>query len=160
MLRLLRQNRIEWRGEVPEARMSELHPGQKVIVKIAGGLQLDGVVRVVAPTIATSNRTGLVYADIESSSLARPGMFASGDIEISRASAVTAPLSSLISSDGYNYLFVLHPDQTVERRKVEIGKIHDTEIEILSGVSPGELIVDKGAGFLKDGDLVIVAGAG
>ena len=29
-------------------------------------------------------------------------------------------------------------------------------IEILSGVMPGERVVDKGAGFLKDGDRVNV----
>ena len=160
MLRLLRQNRIEWRGEVPEARMAELHPGQKVTVKLAGGHLLEGVVRVVAPTISINNRTGLVYADVKSDGYARPGMFASGEIEISRASTVTAPLASIISADGYNYLFVLRPDNTVERRKVEIGKIHDADIEIVSGVSAGELVVNKGAGFLKDGDLVIVANAG
>jgi len=160
ILRLLRQNRIEWRGEVPEARLAELHAGQQVTVKLAGDHQLSGVVRVVAPTISTSNRTGLVYADIESQGFARPGMFASGDIEISRNSAVTVPLASLVSADGYNYLFVLHPDRTVERRKVEIGKIHDADIEVVSGVAAGELVVDKGAGFLKDGDLVIVVAAG
>lgn len=160
MLRLLRQNRIEWRGEVPEARMAELHTGQKVTVKLAGGHLLEGVVRVVAPTIATNNRTGLVYVDLKSDGNARPGMFASGDIEISRGSALTAPLASIVSSDGYNYLFVLHPDNTVERRKVEIGKIRDADIEIISGVTAGELVVNKGAGFLKDGDLVNVAEAG
>lgn len=160
MLRLLRQNRIEWRGEVPESRLAELHTGQKVTVKLAGGRLLNGVVRVVAPTISTNNRTGLVYADIESQGFARPGMFASGDIEISRGSAMTAPLASVVSSDGYNYLFVLHPDRTVERRKVEIGSIREADIEIISGVSAGELVVNKGAGFLKDGDLVNVADRG
>ena len=160
MLRLLRQNRVEWRGEVPESRLAELHPGQKVTVKLAGGQVLDGVVRVVAPTISTSNRTGLVYADIDAHGYARPGMFASGEIEISHGSALTAPLSSIVSADGYNYLFVLRPDNTVERRKVEIGQVREANVEIISGVSAGELVVNKGAGFLKNGDLVNVAEAG
>jgi RND family efflux transporter MFP subunit len=160
MLRLLRQNRVEWRGEVPESRLAELHPGQKVTIKLAGGQTLDGVVRVVAPTISTSNRTGLVYADIDAHGYARPGMFASGEIEISHGSALTAPLASIVSSDGYNYLFVLRPDNTVERRKVKIGQVREANVEIISGVSAGELIVNKGAGFLKNGDLVNVAEAG
>ena len=160
MLRLLRQDRVEWRGEVPEARMTELHSGQKVTVKLAGGHVLEGVVRVVAPTISINNRTGLVYADIKSDGEARPGMFASGEIEISHGSGLTAPLASIVSTDGYNYLFVVRPDNTVERRKVEIGKIRDADIEILSGVSAGEQIVNKGAGFLKDGDLVNIVEAG
>ena len=37
MLRLLRNNRIEWRGEVPESRLGDLAPGQPVIVTTADG---------------------------------------------------------------------------------------------------------------------------
>jgi hypothetical protein len=34
--------------------------------------------------------------------------------------------------------------------------VRDKQIEIVGGVEPGERIVDKGAGFLKDGDRVRV----
>jgi hypothetical protein len=38
--------------------------------------------------------------------------------------------------------------------------VRGKQIEIVSGVQPGERIVDKGAGFLKDGDRVrVVLGA-
>jgi len=156
MLRLMRQSRVEWRGEVPEARLAEVSAGQKVSVRTAGGKVVTGKVRVVAPTITPTNRTGLVYADIEANGVARPGMFASGEIEVSREMAVMVPLASVVTADGYNFVFVLHPDRTVERRKVEIGMIQNARIEISKGVTAGELIVDKGAGFLKDGDLVNV----
>lgn len=156
MLRLLRQGRIEWRGEVPESRMAELQPDQKVTVRSAGGGKLEGTIRVVAPTIATNNRMGLVYVDIAKDATARPGMFASGDIEISRSPGITVPLSSLVTSDGYNFVFVLKADHTVERRKVEIGVMQESRIEIVSGVREGDLVVEKGAAFLKDGDFVSV----
>lgn len=156
MLRLLRQGRVEWRGEVPESRMAELQPDQKVAVRPAGGGKLEGTIRVVAPTIATNNRMGLVYVDIDKDATARPGMFASGDIEISRSPGITVPLSSLVTSDGYNFVFVLKADHTVERRKVEIGVLQESRIEIVSGVREGELVVEKGAAFLKDGDFVSV----
>src|SRR5262245_12991713 len=37
MLRLLRNGRIEWRGEVPESRLAEIKPGQPVAVTTADG---------------------------------------------------------------------------------------------------------------------------
>ncbi|HLA40571.1 MAG TPA: efflux RND transporter periplasmic adaptor subunit, partial [Candidatus Glassbacteria bacterium] len=151
MLRLMRQSRVEWRGEVPEARLAELQTGQKVTVRPAGGESLTGAIRVVAPTINTNNRMGLVYVDIDTPGSARPGMFASGDIEISRGPGITVPLSSLVSADGYNFVYILHPDRTVERQKVETGIMQDSRIEVISGVSEGELVVEKGAAFLKDG---------
>jgi len=157
MLRLLRNNRIEWRGEVPESRLGELAPGQPVIITTADGAVVNGSIRVVAPTITSTNRTGIVYVDLPPSDQLRPGMFARGDVEIGRSPAFTVPLQSVVSSDGYSYVFVLKTDSTVERRRVETGAVRAAEIEVVEGIKTGEMIVGKGAGFLKDGDLVNVS---
>jgi RND family efflux transporter MFP subunit len=157
MLRLLRNNRIEWRGEVPESRISDLKPGQSTIVTTADGTLLNGTIRVVAPTITAGNRTGLVYVDLPPNDRLRPGMFARGEIEIGRSPGYTVPLQSVVSADGYSYVFVMKPDDTVERRRVEVGAVRAAEIEVVEGIRSGEMIVGKGAGFLKDGDLVNVS---
>jgi HlyD family secretion protein len=157
MLRLLRNGRIEWRGEAPEARLSELKPGMPVSISTADGDVVTGTIRVVAPTIQAGNRTGLVYVDLPPNERLRPGMFARGDIQISRAMAFTVPLQSVVSADGYSYVFVLKPDNRVERRHVDTGGVHDSEIEVTSGIEAGDMVVGKGAGFLKDGDLVDVS---
>jgi RND family efflux transporter MFP subunit len=160
MLRLLRQGRIEWRGEVPEVRLAELRAGQPVTVMTPDGIELAGTIRTVAPTITDVNRTGLVYVDIAPDERIRPGMFARGEIEISRGQGYTVPLQSVVSADGYSYVFVLRDDRTVERRHVETGAVKDAAIEVVEGISAGEMIVEKGAGFLKDGDLVNLAQGG
>ena len=71
----------------------------------------------------------------------------------------TVPLQSVVSADGYSYVFVLRDDGTVERRRVETGGVRGDAIEVVEGIESGEMIVGKGAGFLKDGDLVNVADA-
>jgi HlyD family secretion protein len=157
MLRILRNGRIEWRGEVPEARLGELKAGLRVTLTSADGAVFNGVIRVVAPTIQAGNRTGLIYVDLPPNDRLRPGMFARGEIEIARASAFTVPLQSVVSADGYSYVFVLKPDNTVERRRIETGGVRDSEIEVTSGIEGGDMIVGKGAGFLKDGDFVNVS---
>jgi RND family efflux transporter MFP subunit len=157
MLRLLRNNRIEWRGEIPEARITELKPGQSATITTADGKAVKGTIRVVAPTITSTNRTGLVYVDLPPDERLRPGMFARGEIELGRAPAFTVPLESVVSSDGYSYVFVLKDGDTVERRRVEPGAVRTDHIEVVDGIAAGEMIVGKGAGFLKDGDLVNVS---
>jgi multidrug efflux pump subunit AcrA (membrane-fusion protein) len=84
-------------------------------------------------------------------------MFARGEIEIGTGPAYTVPLESIVSADGYSYVFVLGADNTVARRRIDTGAVQGDAIEVLSGLDGGELIVIKGAGFLKDGDLVGVA---
>jgi HlyD family secretion protein len=153
MLRLIRQGRIEWRAEIPEARLRDIHIGQKVQLTLADGERVDGTVRTISPTVASNNRAGLVYVDIGSPN-ARPGMYARGAIVLGEGPARMAPLASVVIQDGYSYVFVVSEQNTVQRRRVETGTLQGPLIEIVSGVEPRERIVNKGAGFLKDGDRV------
>lgn len=155
MLRMVRKGRVEWRAEIPEARMREIKVGQSVHLTTADGSTVDGKVRTVAPTVESATRTGLVYVDIPAGA-AKAGMFARGEIVLERSAAHMAPVASIVIQDGYSYVFVLNADDTVQRRHVETGAVKGNAIEIVSGLQAGERIVDKGAGFLKDGDLVKV----
>jgi len=158
MLRMLRQNRVEWRAEVPEAQLSRIKVGQVATVSAVDGTVLKGRVRAVAPTVQTTNRTGLVYVDIISEG-ARPGMFARGQIETGKGPALLLPVASVVMQDGYSYVFVLKGKGSVERRRVQQVGVQGDDMEVSDGVAAGELIAVKGAGFLKDGDTVTVNNA-
>jgi HlyD family secretion protein len=156
MLRMLRQNRVEWRAEVPETQLARVRVGQNANVTAFDGTVLKGRVRAVAPTVQTSNRTGLVYVDIVGGS-ARPGMFARGEIEGGKGPALLVPVASIVMQDGYSYVFVLKSDSTVERRRVQQVGVRGNDMELAEGVAAGEAVAVKGAGFLKDGDTVRVS---
>lgn len=156
MLRLLRQGRVEWRAEVPEARMRDVKVGQSARVTTADGAKLLGTVRTVAPTVQSGTRTGLVYVDLPKPQGARPGMFARGEIEISRSNASTLPLASIVVRDGFSYVFVVTGKQAVERRRIQTGTVRNGRVEILSGLAASDRVVERGAGFLKDGDTIRV----
>ena len=156
MLRLLRQGRIEWRAEVPEARMRDVRVGQSARVTTADGVELVGTVRTVAPTVQSGTRTGLVYVDLPKPEGARPGMFARGEIEISKSTAATLPLASVVVRDGFSYVFVVNEKQGVERRRVQTGSVRNGRIEVVTGLAAGDRVVDRGAGFLKEGDTIRV----
>jgi RND family efflux transporter MFP subunit len=156
MLRLLRQKRVEWRAEVPEAQVALIKPGQAANLTGADGTRIEGKVRAVAPTVSVTSRTALVYVDIHSGN-ARPGMFARGAIDVGTGDALLVPAPSVVMQDGYSYVFVLKDGDKVERRRVQAANVRGTDMELTSGVQPGERIAVKGAGFLKDGDTVAIA---
>lgn len=158
MLRLLRQNRVEWRGEVPESSLPQLQPGMAVLVTSTDGREHQGSIRMVSPSVNEATHNGLVYVDIASDDALRPGMFARGRIELAREQALVVPLASLVSSDGYNYVYVVGDDRRVSRQMVQTGVIQGNAIEVVGGLRAGTTIVTSGAGFLKDGDLVNVIG--
>jgi RND family efflux transporter MFP subunit len=155
MLRMVRRGRLEWRAEIPEARMREIQAGQAVKLTTADGSILEGKVRTVAPVIDSSTRSGLVYVDIDSAA-ARAGMFARGEVVLANQAAQMVPIPCVIFQDGYSYVFVITEQQSVQRRRVETGMVKDNAIEIIRGIAPGERVVEKGAGFLKDGEKVSV----
>jgi HlyD family secretion protein len=156
MLRMLRQDRVEWRAEVPEAQLSRIQVGQSVDVTGVDGSTLKGRVRMVAPTVQTTNRTGLVYVDITGGN-ARPGMFARGEIAAGKGPGLLVPVASVVMQDGYSYVFVLKNGNLVERRRVQQAGVYGDRLEVADGLAAGEIIAVKGAGFLKDGDTVAVA---
>jgi RND family efflux transporter MFP subunit len=156
MLRMLRQNRVEWRAEVPESQLSRIKVGQAVAVTAVDGSVLKGKVRAVAPTVQTNNRTGIAYVDITGGD-ARAGMFARGAIEAGKGPGLLVPIASVVMQDGYSYLFVLGKNNVVERRLVQQAGVHGESMEVASGIASGDVIAVKGAGFLKDGDTVRVS---
>jgi RND family efflux transporter MFP subunit len=157
MLRMLRNGRVEWRGEAPETRLEDLAPGQGVSIMTADGTPFHGTIRVVSPTISANDRTAIVYVDLPVDERLRPGMYAHGEIAIGTGPAYMVPLESVVSADGYSYVFVLSEDNVVARRRIETGTLQEGSIEVVGGLEAGERIVVKGAGFLKDGDRVSVS---
>ncbi len=153
MLRMLRQNRVEWRAEIPESLLSRIQIGQLATVTAVDGTTVNGKVRAVAPTVQASNRTGLVYVDIVGGD-ARPGMFARGEIAAGKGPALLVPVTSVVMQDGYSYVFVLKDRNVVERRRVQQVGVRGDNMEVAEGVAAGDVVAVKGAGFLKDGDTV------
>jgi multidrug efflux pump subunit AcrA (membrane-fusion protein) len=55
-------------------------------------------------------------------------------------------------------VFVVNDNQEVQRRRVETGTVREGRVEIVAGLRSGERVVDRGAGFLQDGDHINVVG--
>jgi multidrug efflux pump subunit AcrA (membrane-fusion protein) len=64
MFKLIRQGRLEWRGEVTSSELARITPGTAVLVTAPGGAQMKGKVRTLAPTVDAATRNGLVYVDL------------------------------------------------------------------------------------------------
>lgn len=162
LFRLIRQNRLEWRGEVTAEEMARLNSGGAVIVEVANVGNVDGVVRFLAPTLDPQSRNGLVYVDLHDASAKglRAGMFARGEFLLGAGTALTVPQDALSLRDGFSYVFRLSSQSgelaKVQQLKVQLGRRAGDVVEILSGLSPDDRLVASGASFLADGDSVRV----
>jgi len=158
MFRMIRQGRLEWRAEVTAAELPRIRPGQKAVVQTAGGKDVQGRVRTVAPTVDAQSRVALVYVDLPPALSAnaplKAGMFASGQFALGESAALTVPQQAIAVRDGFSYVFRLNADGRVSQLKVATGRRLGDRVEVTGGLAPDALVVTSGAGFLNDGDLV------
>jgi RND family efflux transporter MFP subunit len=156
LFRIVRQGRVEWRAEVTAEQLAQIRPGQEARLRLPSGEMVTGTVRIAAPTLDAKTRYGLVYVDVPSDSLARPGMFAQGRIRVGASRALTLPETAVVLRDGNSLVFEVLPDGRVAQRKVETGRRGDGRVEILGGIAADAQAVASGGAFLNDGDLVRV----
>ena len=162
LFKLIRQGRLEWRGEVTAAEMGRISAGMQVLLTAPGGAQRQGRVRVVAPTVDAESRNGLVYVDVlgpvvtNAAGAFKPGMYARGEFALGSSSALTVPQTAVVVRDGFSYVYRVGPDNRVSQAKVQTGRVLGDAIEILAGMKAEDKIVASGGSFLSDGDLVKV----
>lgn len=159
LFRLIRQGRLEWRAELPSADLSQIKPGMPAWATPPGGSTVQGVVRMVAPTVDASTRNGLVYVDLPASAVnagARAGMFANGRFETGKATGLSLPQSAVLLRDGFSYVFTVNAQGVVSQVKVSVGRRQADRIEITQGLTADTQVVASGVGFLTDGDTVRV----
>lgn len=168
LFRLIRQGRLEWRAEVPEAHLSGIKPGMAARITTVAGTSINGKVRTISPAVDPKTRNAIVFVDLEKpadkqESAARAGMFVRGELEFGRADVLTIPQTALVLRDGFAYVFTLEGPQVgaggtakVRMTKVEAGRRQGERVAITSGLTERSRLVATGAGFLTDGDNVRV----
>jgi len=166
LFKLIRQGRLEWRGEVTAAEMGRIAAGMPVLLTAPGGAQRQGRVRVVAPTVDAETRNGLVYVDVlapvgnGAPGAFKPGMYARGEFALGSSSALTVPQTAVVVRDGFSYVYRVGADSRVSQTKVQTGRVLGDAVEVQSGIKPEDKLVASGGSFLSDGDLVkVVSGA-
>lgn len=159
MFRLIRQGKLEWRAELTDTQMQQLHVGQKVQVHAGTNDFVQGVIARISPAIDTQTRNGYVYIGLPENKTLKAGMFTQGEFDLGQSDALTLPQSAVVMRDGYAYVYKVGQDNRVAQIKVGTGRRQGDRIEIVSGIAADAKVVASGAGFLSDGDLVRI-GAG
>ena len=157
LFRLIRGGRLEWRAEVTSNEVARIKPGATALVTAASGAQVQGTVRMVAPTVDPLTRTALVYVDLPRNAGVKAGMYAQGEFALGSINALTLPQQALVLRDGFSYAMRIEPTNMVVQVKLQTGRRLGDAVEIVQGVKPGERYVAVGAAFLADGDTVQLA---
>ena len=158
LLRLIRDGRLEWRAELSADDLALVEPGATVQLPSRDGI-VTGRIRAVSPGVDSQARTGTIHADLPEPGPLQPGIYVEGRIVTGRGNALTVPAASVVQRDGHAYVFTVDAERLVHRVRVATGARVDDRVEILDGLAAGDRVVEQGAGFLGDGDIVRVVEA-
>jgi len=145
---------------VTESLINRIFPGDQVSLSIQAisYTPLTGVVEVVSP-VATPMGTYTVRIALPNpDGLIRPGMFAQASFVLEAAqNAFVLDRVAVLSDSGESFVYVVRGD-IAERVPVTLGISDGERVEILTGISAGDIVVVTGQEFLRDGQRVNVVG--
>ena len=116
------------------------------------GRAFTGNVTLIGKQVDASSRTIPVRIEVTNSEqLLRPGMSATAWVPVGKSSEklITVPVASLQRIENEWLVFLPTGQDTFEIRPVGRGRDLGTEIEVVSGLKPGERVVVEGAFLLK-----------
>ena len=151
---VIKDGAIELVADLSETDIQKVKVGQKAYLTVAGGAEkIEGKVRLVSPTVDPTTRLGSVHVVLPENSPARSGMYASAAIIVEETNALALPLSAVTSGREGSTTRKVEGD-VVKQVKIETGIEDSGFIEIVSGLTAGDKVVEKAGAFVRDGDRI------
>jgi membrane fusion protein (multidrug efflux system) len=147
---------------VPELALSQVKPAQTLQITLDAlpDSAYDGRVYAINPLIDANGRSIVIRAQVPNrDGRLRPGMFARVRLFTSgERDTIVVPEESLfpLGDDKYVYKVV---DGKATRQKVDIGQRREGRVEVMSGLTPQDVVVTAGVIKLREGAPVQLANA-
>ena len=140
---------LQLQATVDESAIGAIYKGMKVQVGIGGGsapsgagTNLTGTVAEIVPAADPSSHSFLVKIDLPSSSRTRAGMYGTAEFANGARRAILIPRSAVVARGSLNCVYALDGQGIAQLRYITLGGAQGNLVEVLSGVSAGEKLVD------------------
>jgi RND family efflux transporter MFP subunit len=144
LLQVDQSGALQLQASVDESAIGAIHKGMQVRVVIDGAdsRSMAGTVAEIVPAADPSTRSFLVKIDLPSSSQPRAGMYGTAEFVNGVRDAILILRSAVVSRGSLNCAYVLDGQGIAQLRYVTLGASQGDLVEVLSGVSLGEKLVD------------------
>lgn len=149
-----KQYRLE--AQVDEEHVHTIEPGLKtpVVLDSLDGKELPGVVSEVVPAADPSSRTFVVKIDLPQEPSLRSGMFGRARFDSGGKQKIIVPQTAVFQRGQLTGVYVAGEGGVAQLRLITMGKAYGAEVEVLSGLEPGETIVVDKIGQITEGAVV------
>ena len=164
LFRIAQTDRLRTYLNVPQSDAGSVRVGQQAVLVIPDlpGHGFPGAVTRTANALDLATRTLLVEVQVPNpAALLMPGMYAQVRFSTGRAeAAVIVPGDVLILGRQGPRVAVVAPDHRIHLRQIRIGQDLGSEIEVVSGLAAGEVVVANPSDAVRENALVEVRNIG
>jgi RND family efflux transporter MFP subunit len=144
LLQVDRAGALQLQVSVDESAIAAIHKGLKLAVELSGAA-FTGSVGEIVPAADPSSHSFLVKIDLPASSQARAGIYGTVEIPSGLRSAILVPRTALVRRGSLMCAYVLNAQGIAQLRAVTLGALQGDLVEVLSGISAGEKLIDDPA---------------
>lgn len=135
-------------ANVQESDISYFKLGQSVEVTLANKKVIHSKVSFINPIVNPDTRTSTIRLEIDNkNNQIKAGMLAQIKVEIPLESSLIIPKTAVLWTGKKSIVYVQNPNETeptFEARIVEIGDSSDEFVQVISGLTEGEIVVQNG----------------
>ncbi len=135
---------LELQTTVDESVITHVRKGMSIPITVdaAPGTAISGTVTDIVPAADPSSHSFLVKLTLPRSAQLRAGMYATAAIPTGSHQAILVPRSAVLLRGSLNCAYVLDANSIAQLRYITLGSTQGDMVEVLSGISAGEKLVD------------------
>lgn len=158
-IQIINNNDLTIEVDIPENYATEVKVGTEVLVEVpAVNRSFKTSIERISQSVNAASVGFTAVCRIPSAAGLKPNMSASVKIlSHSSANAIVIPVNVVQSDDQGKYVYLMAnggEHKTAKKVRVTLGELYGGQIEILSGLQPGDVLVTKGYQDLYDGQVV------
>lgn len=149
-------------ANLAEVNVDKVKVGNKVDITFPDlNKTIHSTVKTVGKVINDLNRTFTVDVALPTSSEYRPNMLCVVKIiDYANDAAISIPINAVVRSDNKEYVYAVENENGTNKavkKLIDLGLYTDNEVEVKSGLKPGEKIITVGYQDVNNGDAVEIS---
>jgi membrane fusion protein, multidrug efflux system len=159
-IRIVNTSDLKVVADVPENYLSRVKVGSdlEIVLPEENNRIINAKVTVIGRIINPSSRTFQIEAKIPGNSSLKPNQLAKVHIkDYGKADAITIPINTLQNDEKGKFVMLAAKENgklIARKRQITVGELNGDQLEVKSGLQPGDQIITEGFQGLYDGQLI------
>ena len=165
LIEIVDLSKLEIEAAVPAQDLASLKPGALATLRVEG-VETPVTARVarIGPSAQAGTRAVPIYLAVDGQPGLRQGLFAQGEIELERRTALAVPASAVRIDQALPYAIALEDGRAVARPlalglRSGAGTEGEVLVEVTAGLAEGSTVLRGSVGTVRDGTRLRLAGA-